>query len=181
MSLPLNLHLIEGSVGREIAGRRKDLDRIREFRGATRAGGSAGQPPLCKHVAGSSRTRRGVAQRRLRWTEFLRRAIWGYSLMISQHAGRRITEKQRARWVKMLCQSAEDAMVPNDPEFRAAFVAYLKWGSRIGREKSQQNATPPLNLRPMQEALSGGPSAQSIAPLPSHGLLPGALPILVSG
>ena len=39
----------------------------------------------------------------------------------------------------------------------------------------------PLNLGPMEEALSGGPSAQSIAPLVSHGLLPGVLPILVSG
>jgi CDGSH-type Zn-finger protein/truncated hemoglobin YjbI len=70
----------------------------------------------------------------------------GYSRMISQHVGKCITEEQRARWVKMLCQSADDAKLPNDPEFRAAFVAYLEWGSRIGKENSQQNATPPPNM-----------------------------------
>ena len=70
----------------------------------------------------------------------------GYSRMISQHVGKRITEEQRARWVEMLCQSANDALLPNDAEFRAAFVAYLEWGSRIGKENSQTNATPPPNM-----------------------------------
>jgi len=70
----------------------------------------------------------------------------GYSRMISQHVGKCITEEQRARWVKMLCQSADDALLPNDPEFRAAFVAYLEWGSRIGKENSQQGAMPPPNM-----------------------------------
>ena len=70
----------------------------------------------------------------------------GYSRMISQHVGKCITEEQRARWVKMLCQSADDAMLPSDPEFRGAFVAYLEWGSRIGKENSQQGAMPPPNM-----------------------------------
>jgi len=70
----------------------------------------------------------------------------GYSRMISQHVGKCITEEQRARWVKMLCRSADDAKLPDDPEFRAAFTAYLEWGSRIGRENSQQNAAPPPNM-----------------------------------
>jgi len=69
----------------------------------------------------------------------------GYSRMISQHVGKNISEEQRARWVRMLCQSAEDAKLPDDPEFRAAFVAYPEWGSRIGKENSQQNAMPPTN------------------------------------
>jgi hypothetical protein len=46
----------------------------------------------------------------------------------------------------MLCQSADDAKLPDDPEFRAAFVAYLEWGSRIGKENSQQNSLPPPNM-----------------------------------
>jgi truncated hemoglobin YjbI len=70
----------------------------------------------------------------------------GYSRMISQHVGKNISEEQRARWVKMLCQSADDAKLPDDPEFRAAFVAYLEWGSRIGKENSQQNSSPPPNM-----------------------------------
>jgi CDGSH-type Zn-finger protein/truncated hemoglobin YjbI len=78
--------------------------------------------------------------------DFYSQRYGGYSRMISQHVGKCITEEQRARWVKMLCQSADDAMLPNDAEFRAAFVAYLEWGSRIGKENSQQNAMPPANM-----------------------------------
>lgn len=78
--------------------------------------------------------------------DFYSRQYGGYSRMISQHVGKCITEEQRACWVKMLCQSAEDAMLPSDPEFRAAFVAYLEWGSRIGKENSQQGAMPPPNM-----------------------------------
>jgi CDGSH-type Zn-finger protein/truncated hemoglobin YjbI len=79
-------------------------------------------------------------------SDFYSRQYGGYSRMISQHVGKCITEEQRAHWVKMLCQSAEDAMLPSDPEFRAAFVAYLEWGSRIGKENSQQGAMPPPHM-----------------------------------
>jgi CDGSH-type Zn-finger protein/truncated hemoglobin YjbI len=78
--------------------------------------------------------------------DFYSQRYGGYSRMISQHVGKCITEEQRARWVEMLCQSANDAMLPNDAEFRAAFVAYLEWGSRIGKENSQQHAVPPPNM-----------------------------------
>ena len=61
----------------------------------------------------------------------------GYDRMVAQHAGRALTEEQRARWVQLLCTSADDAQLPTDPEFRAAFVAYLEWGSRIALENSQ--------------------------------------------
>lgn len=70
----------------------------------------------------------------------------GYSRMISQHIGKHLTEEQRARWVSLLCESADQAGLPGDPEFRAAFVAYLEWGSRIAWENSQTNATPPANM-----------------------------------
>jgi hypothetical protein len=78
--------------------------------------------------------------------DFYSKQYGGYTRMISQHVGKMITEEQRARWVKMLCQSAEDAKLPDDPEFRAALVAYLEWGSRIGKENSQQGAMPPPNM-----------------------------------
>jgi CDGSH-type Zn-finger protein/truncated hemoglobin YjbI len=78
--------------------------------------------------------------------DFYSKRYGGYSRMISQHVGKNITEEQRARWVKMLCQSADDAKLPDDPEFRGAFVAYLEWGSRIGKENSQQGAMPPPNM-----------------------------------
>lgn len=78
--------------------------------------------------------------------DFYSQRYGGYTRMISQHVGKCITEQQRARWVEMLCHSADDAMLPNDAEFRAAFVAYLEWGSRIGKENSQQHAMPPPNM-----------------------------------
>jgi CDGSH-type Zn-finger protein/truncated hemoglobin YjbI len=78
--------------------------------------------------------------------DFYSKQYGGYSRMISEHVGKCITEQQRARWVQLLCQSAEDAKLPDDAEFRAAFVAYLEWGSRIGKENSQQNALPPPNM-----------------------------------
>jgi truncated hemoglobin YjbI len=70
----------------------------------------------------------------------------GYDRMVAQHAGRALTEEQRARWVQLLCTSADDAQLPSDPEFRAAFVAYLEWGSRIALENSQPGARPPQHM-----------------------------------
>jgi truncated hemoglobin YjbI len=70
----------------------------------------------------------------------------GYDRMVSRHLGRELREEQRARWVQLLCRSADDAGLPTDPEFRAAFVSYLEWGSRIAVENSQPGAHPPENM-----------------------------------
>ena len=70
----------------------------------------------------------------------------GYERMLSQHLGKALTEGQRARWVALLCRSADDAGLPADAEFRAAFVAYLEWGSRLALENSQPGATPPAHM-----------------------------------
>ena len=70
----------------------------------------------------------------------------GYTRMISQHLGKGITEPKRARWVQLLNRSADDAGLPADAEFRAAFTAYLEWGSRIAFENSKAGAKPPPNL-----------------------------------
>jgi truncated hemoglobin YjbI len=70
----------------------------------------------------------------------------GYDRMVSQHLGRALREEQRARWVQLLCKSADDAKLPSDPEWRAAFVAYLEWGSRIALENSQPGAHPPRHM-----------------------------------
>jgi truncated hemoglobin YjbI len=70
----------------------------------------------------------------------------GYPHMVSRHLGKALTEAQRARWVQLLCTSADEAGLPDDAEFRAAFVAYLEWGSRIAKENSTPGATPPHEL-----------------------------------
>jgi truncated hemoglobin YjbI len=70
----------------------------------------------------------------------------GYTRMISQHIGKGLTEAQRARWVSLMCRSADESGLPRDAEFRAAFVAYLEWGSRLALENSQPGAKPPAHM-----------------------------------
>jgi truncated hemoglobin YjbI len=70
----------------------------------------------------------------------------GYERMVSRHLGRGLREEERARWVQLLCKSADEAGLPSDPEWRAAFVAYLEWGSRIALENSQPGAHPPPHM-----------------------------------
>jgi len=70
----------------------------------------------------------------------------GYARMISQHLSKGLTEAQRARWVSLICQSADEAGLPDDPEFRAAFVSYIEWGSRLALENSQAGAKPPMHM-----------------------------------
>lgn len=70
----------------------------------------------------------------------------GYRRMVSQHIGKQITEEHRSRWVAALSRAADDAKLPADAEFRAAFVAYLEWGSRIAVENSTVGARPPEGM-----------------------------------
>jgi CDGSH-type Zn-finger protein/truncated hemoglobin YjbI len=73
-------------------------------------------------------------------------AYGGYDRMISQHLGRALTEEQRARWVSLICLSADEAGLPSDPEFQAAFRSYIEWGSRLALENSQPGAKPPSKM-----------------------------------
>jgi truncated hemoglobin YjbI len=70
----------------------------------------------------------------------------GYDRMVSQHVGRDLSEGQRARWASLMIRSADEAGLPSDPEFRAAFVSYIEWGSRIAVENSQPGAEPPGHM-----------------------------------
>lgn len=67
----------------------------------------------------------------------------GYPHMVSQHLGKAITEPQRRRWVNLLQDAADEVGLPDDPEFRSAFLAYIEWGTRLARANSQTDATPP--------------------------------------
>ncbi|MFF5210185.1 CDGSH iron-sulfur domain-containing protein [Streptosporangium sp. NPDC000396] len=70
----------------------------------------------------------------------------GYDHMVAEHAGKALTEEWRARWAQLIAKAADDAGLPTDAEFRAAFVAYVEWGSRIAVENSQPGATPPPHM-----------------------------------
>jgi truncated hemoglobin YjbI len=78
--------------------------------------------------------------------KFYSQRYGGYDRMISQHVGKKIRPEQRARWAQLMLQSADEAGLPADPEFRAAFAAYIEWGSRIAVENSQTEAHPPPNM-----------------------------------
>jgi hemoglobin len=67
----------------------------------------------------------------------------GYPHMLSKHHGLSITEAHRRRWVSLICDAADDAGLPTDPEFRSAFVAYIEWGTRLALVNSQPGAHPP--------------------------------------
>ena len=67
----------------------------------------------------------------------------GYPHMVSKHRNRSLTEQQRRRWVNLICDAADEAGLPTDPEFRSAFVAYIEWGTRLAVANSQPDASPP--------------------------------------
>ena len=64
----------------------------------------------------------------------------GYEHMLSRHGGLAITAEQRLRFVTLLSQAADDAGMPDDPEFRAAIIGYAEWGSRLAQHNSQPGA-----------------------------------------
>jgi CDGSH-type Zn-finger protein/truncated hemoglobin YjbI/ferredoxin len=78
--------------------------------------------------------------------KFYSEGYGGYDRMVGQHLGRGLTEEQRARWVQLIGRAADDAKLPADPEFRAAWTSYLEWGSRIAAENSQPGAHPPPHM-----------------------------------
>jgi truncated hemoglobin YjbI len=70
----------------------------------------------------------------------------GYAHMLGRHLGRALTEPQRARWVRLLGEAADEVGLPTDPEFRSSFVGYLEWGSRIALANSQAGSKPPQHM-----------------------------------
>lgn len=69
--------------------------------------------------------------------------------MIGKHVGRCLTEFQRRRWIAVMLDAADEIGLPDDPEFRAAFVGYLEWGTRLAVVNSQNGAAPPSEGTPM--------------------------------
>ena len=64
----------------------------------------------------------------------------GYEHMLAMHRGLAITPELRLRFVTLLSQAADDAGLPDDPEFRAALMGYAEWGTRLAVHNSQPDA-----------------------------------------
>ncbi len=64
----------------------------------------------------------------------------GYENMVAHHRGLGITPEQRFRFASLMSLAADDAGLPDDPEFRAAFVGYVEWGTRLALHNSEEGA-----------------------------------------
>ena len=69
--------------------------------------------------------------------------------MIGRHLGRHLTDHLRKRWVALMLDTADEMGLPSDPEFRAAFVGYLEWGTRLAVQNSQDGVALPPDDAPM--------------------------------
>src|SRR6059058_3887728 len=66
--------------------------------------------------------------------------LGGYDHMLAKHRGLGITPEQRRRFVSLISLAADDAGLPDDPEFRSALLAYAEWGTRLAMNNSQPDA-----------------------------------------
>ena len=66
--------------------------------------------------------------------------LGGYAAMLGHHRGLGITAPQRFRFASLMSLAADDAVLPDDPEFRAALIGYLEWGTRLAPHNSQPGA-----------------------------------------
>jgi hemoglobin len=66
--------------------------------------------------------------------------LGGYPRMVGKHRNLGITPEQRFRFASLMSLAADDAKLPDDPEFRSAFVAYVEWGTRLAFHNSQPGA-----------------------------------------
>jgi hemoglobin len=69
--------------------------------------------------------------------------LGGYHRMVTRHRDLAITPEQRLRFATLMSLAADDAGLPDDPEFRSAFIAYVEWGTRLAQHNSQTDADVP--------------------------------------
>ena len=60
--------------------------------------------------------------------------------MLSHHHDLAITHEQRLRFATLMSLAADDANLPDDPEFRSALMGYVEWGTRLAMHNSQPGA-----------------------------------------
>src|SRR5437868_2814381 len=80
-----------------------------------------------------------------------------HARMISRHLGRHLSERFRKHWLALMLDTADEVGLASDPEFRAAFVGYLEWGTRLAVMNSQDGAAPPADNAPMPQWNWGPP------------------------
>jgi hypothetical protein len=94
------------------------------------------------------------------------------------HAGRALTEEQRARWVALVGRAADEAGLPADPGFRSAFSAFIEWASRSALEMSQPGTAKSTDA-PVPRwdwGAAGPPEVSAAASADDHASRPAPLP-----
>jgi hemoglobin len=66
--------------------------------------------------------------------------LGGYEAMLAHHRDLSITPEQRHRFASTMSLAADDAELPADPEFRAAIIGYVEWGTRLAMHNSHPGA-----------------------------------------
>jgi hemoglobin len=80
--------------------------------------------------------------------------------MIQKHLSKYLTQAHRKRWMELLLETADEQQLPDDPEFRSAFMAYLEWGTRIAVINSnlgELNESPDIPMPKWGWGVPGGP------------------------
>jgi hemoglobin len=117
--------------------------------------------PVFKHMS---------PQHRLHVAHFVAEVLGGPKLysqqegshfkMIQKHLAKHLTQEHRRRWMELLLQTADELQLPDDPEFRSAFLAYLEWGTRIAVLNSnldEVNEDPEVPMPVWGWGVPGGP------------------------
>jgi hemoglobin len=63
----------------------------------------------------------------------------GHEALLRHHAGRRIAEHQRARFVEVFFEASDAVGLPDDPRFRERLREYLEWGTAIAVDVSHED------------------------------------------
>jgi hemoglobin len=66
--------------------------------------------------------------------------LGGYQRMVTKHRDLAITPEERLRFVTLMSLAADEAGLPDDPEFRSALMGYSEWATRIALHNSQPGA-----------------------------------------
>lgn len=75
--------------------------------------------------------------------------LGGYEAMLAHHRDLDISPEQRHRFASTMSLALDDAGLPDDPEFRAAIMGYVEWGTRLAMHNSRPDAADVVEHAPV--------------------------------
>jgi truncated hemoglobin YjbI len=91
--------------------------------------------------------------------------LGGPPLVIGRALAAPLTAEQRARWAGLIGRAAHEAGLPADPQFRAAFSAYIEFGSQAAMADAPPAGAQPEPAHPA--AWDWGPAGPPEAAMPT--------------